>query len=160
MFSSLKVDIFAKAKTNSGRLISSAPLPLLRRKETQNLALEAAERAGDVFLDEKSLGTKSRLVGMMTLLSGGHMRAMEHLRTTLKNLTNSDSVLFFISQACRTYKFETKGIYGAILLSLLGQTIPLDTVVRIKKTAVTVEDMVANGLLVASLTDVNTTISV
>ena len=55
---------------------------------------------------------------------------------------------------------DTKDLYGAILLSLLGQTVPLDTKVRGLKMSITIEDMVANGLLVASLTDVNTTISV
>ena len=160
LFSSLKVDIFAKAKTYSGRPISSVSLPLLKRKDTQSLALEAAERAIDVFLDGKSLGTKSQLVGIMTMLSGGHMRAMEHLCTTLENLENSDSVLFYISHACRTYKLETKDIYGAILLSLLGQPVPLDTRVRLKTTSVTVEDMVANGLLVDSITAEYTDITV
>ena len=132
----------------------SVPLPLLKRNDTHSVAYAAVERSAAVFLEGKSHGTKNQLIEIMTMLSGGHMRAMEHLVNRLKDLTSSDSVLDYVRHACRTYELDVKDIYGAVLLSLLDQSVPLDTTVRLKNTLVTVEDMVANGFLVDSITDI------
>ena len=161
LFSALKVDIFARARTNSGRQIVSIPLPLLGGNDTESLASKAADNVTDVYLRGRSLGTKRQLVRIMALLSGGHMRAMEHLSKTLGQLRNSQSVLYYISQACISYRLDfPTNIYGAVLLSLLGSSVPVNSMVRRKDTSVTVEDMVANGQLMASLTHAETDLRV
>ena len=157
LFSSLRVDIFAIAKASSRRQIVSIPLPLLRGNDAESIASKAAESVTDVYLRGRSLGTKSQLVRIMALLSGGHMRAMEHLSKTLRHLRNSQSVLHYISQACISYRLDfATNIYGAVLLSLLGSSVRVNSIVRHQDTSVTVEDMVANGQLMASLTHAET----
>ena len=151
-YSALKVDIFARARSFSGRDIISTPLPLISRNVARNISAKVVERAEyPITWAETKL---PKYVNILTLLSGGHMRAMESLVRTYENLEQSKGISKYIRAACSNYgdSYETN-IYGAVLLSLLGYSVPKDTIVNYLGHSITVEDMVASGRLMASFTN-------
>ena len=158
-YSALRVDIFERVRSNSGRDIICTPLRLISRAITRSISTKVVKRDKYPRLWEAS--TKRQFIEMMTLLSGGHMRAMETLALTLAHHEGSESVMEYIRKACRNYvrSFETN-IYGAVLLSLLGYSVSKDTIVNDSGKSITVEDMVASGRLMASFETVETNLDV
>ena len=152
-FSTQRVD-FSAIRSLCGRKICCTPLPLLSSDDTQRIVAQVLTRQRDKFLRNKSSLFTTQLIGVMTLLSGGHMCALEHLSSTLEGLDIADSFAHYIDKACRSYDMTyTKFIFGAVLLSLVGYYTYIDVRVKNSGTSITVEDMVAIGQLIAPLTE-------
>jgi len=155
-FSSLKVGVFKLAETDSGRKVTSIPLPLLGASDTRSvIAISSREKRAD-FLRGRSDVTDDLLIDMIMLLSGGHMRACETLIRELHNVTNSSTLGEYVKAACNSYgQTYNPNILGAVVLCLLGVSVRSNTVVRVANGIyATVSDLVASGQLMASINEV------
>ena len=148
-YSALKVDIFERVKTYSGRMIICTPLPLISENDTRSISTKAANK--DELPRERATQSKEMFINAMTLLSGGHMRAMETLTRTFEELSCTEDVLDLMRKAGRKYfSLYDSNIYGAVVLSLLACPIRKSATVNHSGKSITVEDMVASGRLMAS----------
>ena len=154
-FSALEVDTFASAQRISGRNIISSPLTLLSRDDTLRLVTTTTTKERERYLCGRSDLTDDQLIEIMTLLSGGHMRALEFVLRTLQTMNKNNTVLYFIETVCRKYsEHYGTNTYAAILLSFLGCRTTRNTQVGSGNESMTVGDMVASGKLMSSFSDV------